>query len=81
MKDEAAHRAGCIDTVREALKVDTALPELVHQKYQITHAAPKAIQLPDYQRVALTQHSQKLFKRRSVRHSSAHFFFENLLTS
>ncbi len=81
MKDEAPHRAGCIDTVREALKVDTALPEFVHQQNQITHAAPKAIQLPDHQRIPLIQRPEKFFECWPVCHCSAHFFFEYLLTS
>lgn len=61
MKDEAPHRAGGIDTVSEALKVDTALAEFVNQQHQISHASPEPFKLPDHQRVALTQRSQKLF--------------------
>lgn len=81
MKDKVPRRAGCIDTVREALKVAPTLPEFVHQQHQITHAAPKAIQLPDLQRIALFQGSQKLFERWPIRYRAAHFFFENFFTS
>lgn len=61
MKDEAPHRAGCIDTVREALKVDAALPEFVHQQHEIPHASPKTIQFPDHQRVPFIQCLKELF--------------------
>jgi hypothetical protein len=57
---ETPHWAGSVDAVRKAFEVDAALPEFVHQQYQIPHAAPEAIQLPHYQRIALTQRSKKL---------------------
>ncbi|VAU69393.1 Uncharacterised protein [Klebsiella pneumoniae] len=61
--------------------MDAALPEFVHQQYQVPHASPEAIQLPHHQRIALIQRSQKLFKRWPVRYRSAHFFLKNLFTS
>ena len=81
MEYETPHWAGSVDAVRKAFEVDAALPEFVHQQYQVPHASPEAIQLPHHQRIALIQRSQKLFKRWSVRYRPAHFFLKNLFTS
>jgi hypothetical protein len=79
VEEEAACRGTRVDGVRETDEVDPLRLEAAHEIDELLDAAPEPIELPDDERVAITEDVERSLESRTIGDPAAHGVVERLL--
>lgn len=77
VEEEPPGGRGCVDTVGQASKFDAVLIQPGHKLDELTHRAPKAVELPYNQRIAGSKVRQGVGQSRTVEPTPAELVGEN----